>query len=164
LAHAHPRPADGRSSQGRNRRHQGSSPAKVDNAERQIIKVAETENRIQGLQESFQESKGHDGTRAESFKRDMELSHTMAAAERKIAFGQMTDLIKAAGDKTGARLGRKFLMAAFNAENRGMTADIVREVFKNADGHTGNTIAKAAARAWLDTIEGLRDSLQCGRW
>jgi hypothetical protein len=37
-----------------------------------------------------------------------------------------------------------------------MTADIVREVFKNADGHTGNPVAKAAARAWLDTIEGLR--------
>jgi len=129
---------------------------RLDNAERQVLKVAETENRITALQESFAGTKGHDGTRAESFKRDMELTHTMATAERKIAFGDLSKLIEAAGDKKGAGLGRKFLMAAFNAENRGMTADIVREVFRQADGHTGNEVAKAAAKAWLDTIEGLR--------
>jgi hypothetical protein len=57
---------------------------KLDNAERQVVKVAETENRITGLQESFAGTKGHDGTRAESFKQDMNISHAMATAEKKM--------------------------------------------------------------------------------
>jgi len=47
-------------------------------------------------------------------------------------------------------------MAVFDAENPVMTRDIVREVFKLADGTSGNKVAQAGARAWLDTIEGLR--------
>src|SRR5512144_302321 len=42
---------------------------KLDNAERQVVKIAETENRITTLQESFAGTKGHDGTRAEAWKR-----------------------------------------------------------------------------------------------
>src|SRR3990172_1073895 len=42
---------------------------KLANAERQIVKVAETEQRLQALQDSFRGTKGHDGTRAEALKR-----------------------------------------------------------------------------------------------
>lgn len=129
---------------------------KLNNAELQIVKTAEADARIVNLQESFAGTKGHDGTRAEAFKRDMVLTGHMAAAERKMAFGQLTDLIEAAGDKTGVGVGKKFLMAAFNAENPVMRADIAREIFRKADGHTKNPVAKAAAEAWLKTIEGLR--------
>ena len=72
------------------------------------------------------------------------------------AHGEMMAAIKAAGDKTGAGMGRRFLMAVFDVENPLITRDMLREVFKGADGHTGNRAATAGARAWLDTIEGLR--------
>lgn len=129
---------------------------KLENAQRQVLKAAETDARVQLLRDSYAGTKGHDGTYAEALKRDFELTHTTHAAERKIAQGQLMDLIEAAGDKNGTGIGRKVLMAVFDAENPTMTKDIVREIFKGADGHTGNDSAKAAARAWLDTIEGLR--------
>lgn len=129
---------------------------KLENAQRQILKVAETESRIELLRQSYAETPGHNGTRAEALKRDFELTHIGIAAERKIAQGELFSLIEAAGDKQGAGLGRKFLMTLFDAENPGMTRDLVREIFKNADGHTKNSVAGAAARAWLDVIEGLR--------
>lgn len=135
---------------------QAEALRKLNNAERQIVKTAETENRVVAVQESYANTPGHSGTRAEAFKRDMVVTHHLATAERKIAFGQLTSLIEAAGDKTGVGLGKRFLMMAFNAENRGMTADIAREVFSKADGHTGNRVATAAAKAWLETIEALR--------
>lgn len=74
----------------------------------------------------------------------------------KDAHGELMALTQAAGDKTGAGMGRKFLMAVFDAENPRMTRDIVHEVFKLADGSSNNKPAQAAAKAWLDTIEGLR--------
>lgn len=74
----------------------------------------------------------------------------------KDAHGDMMATIQAAGDTTGAGMGRRFLMAVFDVENPVMTRDMLREVFKGADGHTGNRAATAGARAWLDTIEGLR--------
>lgn len=74
----------------------------------------------------------------------------------KDAHGQMMALVQAAGDTKGANLGRQFLMKVFDAENPKATLDIVREVYRGADGSSGNEVAKAGARAWLDTIEGLR--------
>jgi hypothetical protein len=135
---------------------QAAAKRKLENAQRQIVKQAQTESRVTELQGSFAGTKMRDGTRAEAFKRDMELTFQVATAERKIAQGGLMSLIEAAGDRTGTGIGKRFLMLAFNAENRAMTADIVREVFKGANGQTGNTVAKAAARAWLDTIEQLR--------
>lgn len=41
-------------------------------------------------------------------------------------------------------------------EDAAATADFAREVFRGADGTTGNEVAKAGARAWLDTIEAMR--------
>jgi hypothetical protein len=129
---------------------------KLANAERQILRVAETNARVEALQAGFADTPGHSGSRAEALKRDFELTHIQTAAERKMAMGRMVNLIEAAGDKKGAGAGRKFLMAVFDAENPTMTRDVVREIFKDADGHSGNAPATAAARAWLDTIETLR--------
>ena len=123
---------------------------RFDNAQRQIVKVAETEQRVLALQDNLK------GTRADALKRDFELTHIQTAAERKIAMGGLTELIQAAGDKQGAGLGRRMLMSVFDAENPVMTRSIVSEIFANADGSTGNKTASIAARAWLDTIEGLR--------
>jgi hypothetical protein len=125
-------------------------------AQLQIVKVAETAQRIDSLRGSYKDTPGHSGTYAEALKRDFNLTHVQIAAERKFALGSMIDLIEAAGDKKGAGMGQRMLMMAFDAENPGMTRDIVKEIFKDADGHTGNSTASTAARAWLDTIEKLR--------
>ncbi len=123
---------------------------KAANAMRQVMVVAQTEQRVQYLQGAFK------GSRAQALRREFELTYLDESAIRREAQGSLTTLIEAAGNKQGASLGRKFLMMAFDAENPGMTRDIVREVFRNGDGSTGNSVAKEAARAWLDTIEGLR--------
>jgi hypothetical protein len=123
---------------------------KVANKVRQVLAVAHTEQRLTDLQAAYK------GTRTQALRRDFELAHMDESFLRREAQGNLMTVIQAAGNKQGATLGRKFLMMAFDAENPGMTRDIVREIFKNADGSTGNTVAKEAARAWLDTIEGLR--------
>lgn len=123
---------------------------KADNAVRQVLVSAQVETQIQGLTEAFK------GTRVQALRRHFELTHMYESAVRRESQGSLMSLIEAAGDKQGAGLGRRFLMAAFDAENPAMTRDIVREIFKNADGHSGNEVAKGAARAWLDTIESLR--------
>jgi hypothetical protein len=129
---------------------------KVDNAARQVNAAAATDERIKALQADNKGTQHRDGTRAEALKGDYRNTNTLIAAERKIAQGGMFNLIEAAGDKKGVGIGRRMLMNLFDAENPAMTRDLIREVFRNADGHTGNDTAKAAARAWLDTIETLR--------
>ena len=129
---------------------------KFENVQRQAMRVNETNTRVQSLQESYAGTKGHDGTRAEAVKRDFELTHIITAAEKKIAMGELMSTIEAAGDTKGAGIGKRVLMSVFHSENPTMTRDIVKEIFKDADGHTGNNEAKIAARAWLDTIEGMR--------
>ena len=123
---------------------------KLANAERQIVRQFQTSERIAQVQEAL------NGTRIDALKRDIVLTDHHVTAERKFAFGSLANLIETAGDNTGAGFGRKLLMAVFNTENPAMTRDVVHEIFKNADGHTTNQAAKAAARAWLDTIENLR--------
>ena len=116
----------------------------------QILRTAETVGRItqhQGLNKL---------TRSQGWIRDMELTQTYIDAVRTEAVGQLGALIDAVQVKDGAGGWRKVGMAIFNLDNPLMTRDVIREVFRQADGHTGNTVAKQAAQAWLDTIEGLR--------
>lgn len=129
---------------------------KIDNAARQVNAAAATDARIKALQADNAGTHHRDGTRAEALKGDYRNTGVAITAERKIAQGGLFNLIEAAGDKKGVGFGQKVLMSVFEAENGPMTKDIIREVFKNADGSTGNAMAKTAARAWLDTIETLR--------
>ena len=126
---------------------------KAENAVRQVLKQADTAARIESLADAY---KGVRGGQAEMLKRDFELTNMYQAALRKDAQGQLMSVIEAAGDKDGAGLGRRALMTVFDAENPRMTVDVVREVYANADGSSGNATASTAARAWLDTIEALR--------
>lgn len=129
---------------------------KADLAQRQILKTFETDNRLTSLQDSFKDTKHHDGSRTEALKADQVNTGHYITSIRKTAMGGLMDLIEAVGDKSGVGVGRRFLMTVFDADNPVMRRDIVNEIFKNADGHTGNKVATAAARAWLDTIETLR--------
>jgi hypothetical protein len=124
---------------------------KVENAQRQVLKTFETGTRIDKQQTL------HTGwSRARSLVED--ITHTQHYIEgiRKQAVGSLMDLIDAAGSTQGATAGRKVLQFLFDAENPQMTRDLVAEVFGGAKGSSGNTLAKQGARAWLDTIEAMR--------
>ena len=129
---------------------------KLENAQRQMLATSATEARVMRLKDSYTDAAGHDGTRAEALKADMAQTDHYTKAIRREATGHMMATIEAAGDKNGAGLGRQALMAVFDVENPGMTRDLIREVYAGADGSTKNEGAQAGARAWLDTIEGLR--------
>lgn len=123
---------------------------RLQQAELQIVASSRVRNDAAALQTANKITAG------EAVSKHAMLADRMAAALRKESFGKLVSLIEAASDKAGAGFGRKALMAVFNVENPVMSRDIVREVFKNADGSTGNKTAQAAARAWLDTIEEMR--------
>lgn len=135
---------------------QGEAARKLENAQRQILATAEVESTIKRLQEAYTGLGGHDGTRAEALKAHFTQSDHYIKAVRREAMGQLMAAMEAAGDTKGAGLGRQMLMKVFDAENPVMTRDMVREIYAQADGHTGNEVAKLGAKAWLDTIEGLR--------
>ena len=124
---------------------------KVDNANRQLLKTAETGERI-----ARQMQHGEGRTQSQAYIADLVNTNGYATAVRDEAITGLRDFLKASGDKSGTGVLRNLGMRIFDLDNPAMTADVVREVFKGADGHTGNATAKAAARAWLDTIERLR--------
>ena len=119
----------------------------------QIVKTADTEARIATQERLFR------GGRSNAVVRDMQNVANDAAGIREEAMSGMFDLIEAAKDKGGAGLGRKALMAIFDAENPAMTRDLAHEIYGKADGSTGNPMAKAGAQAWLKTIEPMRQRM-----
>jgi hypothetical protein len=116
----------------------------------QINRVAETEARVSSNKTMF------DLTRSEAWIRDMEQAQTRIDQIRDEAFNGLAEVMEAVQIKDGAGFWRKVGMTIFDLDNPEQTRAIVREVFAKADGHTGNAVAKQAARAYLDTIEGMR--------
>jgi len=116
----------------------------------QVLRTAETGERIDT------QIKLGKVTQSQGLIRDIENTGDYIAATRNESIAGLTDLIDAAEskDKTGAL--RNLGMRVFDLDNPAMTADVVREVFGNADGSTGNVAAKKAAEAWLKVIEGMR--------
>ena len=135
---------------------QHEAARKVELAQRQILATAQAEARITQAREVLGATAGHDGTRAEALKEDFAQTDHYIKAIRREAAGQLMDTMEAAGEKKGAGFGRQVLMTLFDVDNPAMTRDIVKEVFAGADGSSGNDVAKIGARAWLDTIDGLR--------
>lgn len=117
----------------------------------QALRAQETGERI-----AEQMGLGGKVTRSQAYIRDLVNTDDYAAGVRNEAISGLKDLLEAAGNRDGTGLLRNLGMRVFDLDNPQMTADVVREVFKNADGHTGNKAAKAAAKAWLDTIESMR--------
>lgn len=117
----------------------------------QALRAQETGERI-----AEQMGLGGKVTRSQAYIRDLVNTDDYAAGVRNEAISGLKDLLEAAGNRDGTGLLRNLGMRIFDLDNPQMTADVVREVFKNADGHTGNKAAKAAAKAWLDTIESMR--------
>lgn len=123
---------------------------KVENAERQVMATAATEERISSLQSSLKSD------RSRALIQDIDnTGHYINGMKRQYVSG-MIDLVNAAKSTEGAGAGRRAAMFLFDAENPLMTKDLVNEIFANGQGGTGNKIAGAGAKAWLDTIESLR--------
>lgn len=95
-------------------------------------------------------------TESQATSRVIEQAQIDGDSVTKSAIGEMRAVLDAAESKDGTGVMRNLAIRIFGADNPRMTADIVREVFANASGFTGNKIAHTAAKAWLETIERLR--------
>lgn len=116
----------------------------------QVLRTGETDSRIQkamGLS---------DLTRSQGLSRDIEQTGQYIDGVRNEGVSGLGDMIDAAQSKDGTGVLRNLAMRVFDVDNPAMTADVVREVFANGKGLTGNKVAQAGAKAWLDTIEALR--------
>ena len=118
----------------------------------QIIKTAETAQRIS----EAQKASGRKVTQSQGLIRDIENTHNYIGAVMDNAVSGLKAMIDAASSTDGTGVLRNLAMKIWDVDNPAMTADVVREVFGNASGSTGNAVAKAGAKAWLDTIESLR--------
>ena len=124
---------------------------KVDNAQRQVLKTAETEQRIadlMGVQKKWE--------RDRALVEEMQKTHAYIDGVKRDNVRQLFDLIDAASSKQGAGAGRQALMALFDAENPAMTRDLAMEVFSKGNGGTGNKMAAQAAKAWLEVTDAMR--------
>ena len=121
-------------------------------AELQAIKTAETNQRI----ERAQTTSGRKLSRSQALARDIENTKDYTDSVRDSAVSNLGAMIDAASSKDGTGLLRNLAMRIWDIDNPQMTRDVVAEVFKQADGHTGNKAAQAGAKAWLDTIEAMR--------
>lgn len=118
----------------------------------QVLKSAEAARRVDDMRGAAATKV----TRSQALARDIENSNSYVHAVHDDAVSSLGDMLDAASSKDGTGVLRNLGMRIFNLENPQMTLDVVREVFRNADGSTGNKAAQAGARAWLDTIERLR--------
>lgn len=116
----------------------------------QILKTEETNNRIQSAMEL------NGLTRSQGLIRDIENTNNYVESVRNEALSGLSDLIDASESVNGVGGLRSIAMKIWSLDNPLMVADVVREIFSQADGHTQNKIAHTAARAWLDTIESMR--------
>lgn len=123
---------------------------KVANAQRQALKTAETEQRVQ----DYMQRQGSGRTKA--LVDDMERTNAYVDGIKRDSTRHLVDLIEAADNQTGASVGRRVLMTLFDAQNPLMTRDLAMEVFSMGKANTGNPIAKAGAEAWLKVTEQLR--------
>ena len=129
---------------------QAEAARKVANVQRQALKAAAVEQQVRDAQGQF------GGNRHSALVKVVEQTNQYIDGIRRQTLSKLMPLMDAAGDSQGATAGRKALMFLFDAQNPQMTRDLVAEVFGNGKAGTGNQMATAAARAWLDTIEGMR--------
>lgn len=125
---------------------------KVDNANRQLLKTAELEQRLTDTQ-ARQPKWGRSRALVEDFQR----TNAYIDGVKRDNARQLMDLIDAASDKQGAGAGRQALMVLFDAQNPVMTRDLALEVYAQGKANTGNAAAKKGAEAWLKVTEAMRE-------
>lgn len=126
---------------------------KVRNAQLQAIKTAAATERI---------AVAHGENANARLVHDIDQSGDYIQGIKQESLSQLMDLLSAVKSRDGTGLGRRAAMLLFDVQNPEMTRALAREIFANADGSSGNELAKAGARAWLDTIEANRERFNAG--
>jgi hypothetical protein len=130
---------------------QADAARKVANAQRQVLKTAETEQRITDAR-----ARQTGWSRARTLVEDMERARADIDGIKRDNARQLMSLIEAADSGQGASVGRRALMVLFDAQNPLMTRDLALEVYAQGKAGTGNKQAKAGAEAWLKVAEAMR--------
>jgi len=101
------------------------------------------------------ERAGKDGFKAIMRKLDQADAYVKGVHRQYLT--QVLDAIDYATLQDSGSLVMRGVRWISNLENPERSLAFVREVFKGADGSTGDAGAKAAAKAWLDTAEAMRE-------
>ncbi|MBR8303690.1 hypothetical protein KDW49_23555 [Burkholderia dolosa] len=117
----------------------------------QIAKQIETTDRIQEALYADPENAHRKRARETIVKHDIEQTYVLAGAIKSDYMRQTMSAIDA------MKAGQNFLARAFDVDNPAMERDIIREVYRGADGSTGNEIAKAAAEQIGKTTSAMRE-------
>ncbi|MCL4661386.1 hypothetical protein L0Z16_19370 [Burkholderia multivorans] len=117
----------------------------------QIAKQIETTDRIQEALYADPENAHRKRARETIVKQDIEQTYVLAGAIKSDYMRQTMGAIDA------MKTGQNFLARAFDVDNPAMERDIIREVYRGADGSTGNEVAKAAAEQISKTTAAMRE-------
>ncbi|MBG7619352.1 hypothetical protein I5R65_07740 [Herbaspirillum sp. AP02] len=128
----------------------GAAALKVQRAQLQVLRTAGMETRIGDLMANYASGRNR------ALVHELDQTSLYIEGIKRESMSRLVDLMEAATSKQGAGVGRQGLMYLFDAENPTMSRDLAREIFNNATGVTGNKLAQQGAKAWLDTIEGMR--------
>lgn len=121
------------------------------NKQLQLAKQYETTNRIQeALYENPDEAHAK-RAREKVVKHDIEQTYVTAGAIKVDTMRQTMGAIDA------MKHGQNFLARAFDVDNPAMERDIIREIYRHADGSTGNEVAKGAASEISKATSSLRE-------
>jgi hypothetical protein len=134
----------------------GEAAKKLERAQLQILKTAETEDRITTLMRVHKEG------RNKAVVRDLRHTENMVHSEHRQAMSELLSLIDAAKSGEGASAGRRVAMWLFDVQNPKMSLDMAREIYGQANGATGNKLAQQAARVYLDMAENARTRFNAG--
>ncbi|SDI65423.1 hypothetical protein SAMN04487926_12161 [Paraburkholderia steynii] len=116
----------------------------------QVSKQLETQNRIEDALYADPERAHDKNARQKVVKADIEQTYVLSGAIKADYMRQTMASIDA------MKHGQNFVARAFDVDNPAMERDIVREIYKKADGSTGNDVAKAAAEQISKTNEAMR--------
>lgn len=120
---------------------------KVENAQRQMLKTTETEARITRGMDLMKEG------RSKALIGDMDQTGHYINGIKQESMGRLMALMDAVKSGEGAGAGRRIAQFLFDADNPQMSRDLAAEIFRGADGSTGNKVATEGAKAWLEVIE-----------
>lgn len=116
----------------------------------QIAKQIQTTDRIQQALYSEPEHAHAKRAREKVVKGDIEQTYVLSGAIR-------ADYMRGTmGAIDAMKTGQNFVARAFDVDNPAMERDIIREIYRGADGSTGNDVAKAAAEQIGKTTGAMR--------
>ncbi|HIC7209411.1 hypothetical protein [Burkholderia stabilis] len=129
-------------------RKQLEGEANLDKARKQlqIAKQIETTDRIQEALYADADRAHEKHAREKVVKSDIDRTYELAGGIKADYMRQTMDGI------TAMKHGQGFLARAFDVDNPAMERDIIREIYRRADGSTGNDVAKGAAGKISETI------------